>query len=203
MANKIAVVAEDRLTQAVLLKCISSALPNYSVARSEVKNGRGNVLRELGAYANLAQAMPVLIGVDLDGDECAPTLLANWGQLPPQPGLLLRVAVREIEAWVLADKRRVASFLGAAPNEVPMRPDTLDDPKRSLLEVAREHARAELRADLVPRNYDASYPRIGPAYNLRMCDFVAKRWRPQVAREKSESLDRAMAALEQLSRVVQ
>lgn len=198
MVKKIAVVAEDRLTEAVLLKCIGAVLPAYSVARSEVKGGRGNIQRELEAYATLAQVMPVVIGVDLDGDDCAPTLLGNWGLLPPQPGLLLRVAVREIETWVLADKRRIASFIGVAPNEVPTRPEELDDPKRALLEVARAYAPAELKADLVPRNYDASYPRIGRAYNLRMCEFVAAKWRPQVARDKSASLNRAMLALEQL-----
>jgi len=198
MVKQIAVVAEDQLTQAVLHKCISEALPAYRVARTEVKGGRGNVQRELGAYAALAQVMPVLIGVDLDGDDCAPTLLRGWGRLPPQAGLLLRVAVGEIESWVLADQRRVATFIGAAPNEVPRRPDELPDPKRSLLELVRAHAGAELKADLVPRNYDASYPRIGPAYNLRLSAFVAKKWRPHVARRKSESLERAMAALEEL-----
>jgi hypothetical protein len=63
MAKKIAVVAEDRLTEAVLLKCISAVLPAYSVARTEVKGGRGNVQRELGAYAALANVMPVVIGI--------------------------------------------------------------------------------------------------------------------------------------------
>jgi hypothetical protein len=198
MVKRIAVVAEDRLTQAVLHKCVKEVLPAYDLARTDVKGGRGNVQRELGAYAALAQVMPVLIGVDLDSDDCAPTLLGGWGRLPPQTGLLLRVAVREIEAWVLADQKRVASFIGVAPNEVPRRPDELSDPKRALLELARAHAGTELKADLVPRNYDASYPRIGPAYNLRMCAFVASRWRPQVARTKSASLERAMIALEQL-----
>lgn len=198
MAKQIAVVAEDRLTQAVLHKCIREALPDYSVVRTEVKGGRGNVQRELGAYAALAQVMPVMIGVDLDGDDCAPTLLDSWGRLPPQAGLLLRVAVREIESWVLADQKRVANFIGAAPNDVPRRPDELSDPKRSLLELARAHAGVELKKDLVPRNYDASYPRIGPAYNLRLGAFVAMKWRPHVARRKSASLERAMVALEQL-----
>jgi hypothetical protein len=190
---------EDRLTEAVLLKCVRTVLPNFSVARTEVKGGRGNVQRELGAYSTLAKVMPVLIGVDLDGDECAPTLLKKWSRIPPQPGLILRVAVREIEAWVLADKRRFATFVSAAPNDVPERPDALYDPKRSLLELARAHAKTELKADLVPQNYDASYPRIGRAYNLRMCAFVDTKWRPDVARKKSESLDRALTALEQLS----
>lgn len=191
-------VAEDLLTQAVLHKCVSEVLPSYHVARSEVKGGRGNVQRDLGAYAALAQVMPVLIGVDLDHDECPPNLLSGWGRLPVQAGLLLRVAVREIEAWVLADQKRVASFIGAAPNEVPRRPDELTDPKRSLLELARLHAGSELKADLVPRNYVSAYPRIGPAYNYRLCAFVAAKWRPHVARKKSASLERAMLALEKL-----
>ena len=198
MVKEIAVVAEDLLTQAVLHKCIGAVLPSYRVARTEVKRGRGNVQRELGAYAALAQVMPVVVGVDLDSDNCAPALLGNWGRLPPQAGFLLRVAVREIEAWVLADQRRVGSFIGAAPNEVPKRPDQLADPKRSLLELARAHASSELKSDLVPRNYDALYPRIGRAYNLRLCAFVTSRWRPHVARERSPSLERALVALEQL-----
>jgi hypothetical protein len=198
MVKKIAVVAEDLLTQAVLHKCISEVLPAYSVARTDVKGGRGNVQRELAAYAALAQVMPVLIGVDLDSDHCAPTLLGRWGRLPHQAGLLLRVAVREIEAWVLADQRRVASFIGAAPKDVPKRPDQLTDPKRSLLDLARAYARPQLKADLVPRDYNALYPRIGRGYNLRLCAFVAQKWRPHVAREKSQSLERAMLALEQL-----
>jgi hypothetical protein len=198
MVKRIAVVAEDLLTQAVLHKCISEVLPAYSVARTDVKGGRGNVQRELGAYATLAQVMPVFIGVDLDNDDCAPTLLGGWGRLPPQEEFLLRVAVREIEAWVLADEKRVASFIGAAPNDVPKRPDELADPKRSLLELARAHAGSELKSDLVPRNYDALYPRIGRAYNLRLCEFVAKKWRPHVARKKSPSLERALVALEKL-----
>jgi hypothetical protein len=198
MVKRIAVVAEDLLTQAVLHKCISEVLPAYSVARTEVKGGRGNVKRELAAYAALAQVMPVFVGVDLDDDDCAPMLLAGWGRLPPQAGFLLRVAVREVEAWVLADQKRIASFIGAAPNDVPRRPEELADPKRSLLELARAHAKAELKADLVPRNYDSLYPRIGRAYNLRLCEFVRKSWRPHVARKKSPSLERALVALEQL-----
>jgi hypothetical protein len=51
MVKEIAVVAEDLLTQAVLHKCISEVLPAYTVARTVVKGGRGNVQRELGAYA--------------------------------------------------------------------------------------------------------------------------------------------------------
>ena len=77
MARLLAVVAEDKLTQAVLHKCVAEYLPSFRICRSEVKNGRGNVQRELAAYAKLANTIPVLMGVDLDSDECAPLLLAQ------------------------------------------------------------------------------------------------------------------------------
>ncbi|ROZ64426.1 hypothetical protein [Ramlibacter sp. WS9] len=192
--SPIALVAEDKLTQAVLQKCIREILPNHWIVRSEVKGGRGNVQRELAAYANLSKKMPVLVGVDLDGDECAPGLLAKWDQAE---NLLVRVAVKEIESWVLADRRRLATFLDAPPNSLPTNPEQLQDPKLELLKLARAHAGTELRGDLVPRNF-GQYPRIGPAYNLRMCSFVEARWRPRVAMGHSNSLSRAIAAMERI-----
>lgn len=197
MKKKLAIVAEDRLTQAVLHKCVNYYLPRFEIARSEVKHGRGNVQRELPAYSALADVMPVIAGVDLDGDECAPSLLQAWGHVP-KPNLIVRVAVTEIESWVLADRKQCAQFLNSVSKEITKSPDSLANPKKVLLDLARTCASDELKKDLVPRNYDREYPRIGPAYNLRMVEFVAKRWRPHVARERSDSLNRAILAIEKL-----
>ena len=198
MAHPLAVVAEDRLTQAVLHKCVEKYLPNFQILRSEIKGGRGNVQRELAAYANLAQTMPVLVGFDLDQDNCAPGLISRWQlQYPPHENLLVRVAVREVESWVLADRKRFSSFVGSTSDDIDGNPDSLGDPKRTLLDIARACSGDELKRDLVPRNY-AQYPRIGPAYNLRMCDFVAKKWRPHVAMGRSDSLTRAITAIAKL-----
>jgi len=198
VTRKIAVVAEDKLTQAVLHKCIAAYLPTYKVLRSEVKGGRGNVQRELAAYANLAKIMPVLVGVDLDGDACAPILLSGWKNLyTARKNLLVRIAVREIESWVLADRKRFAKFIDASSDDIAKDPDLLDDPKRALLDLARASASEELKRDLIPRNF-SQYPRIGPAYNLRMCKFVEEKWRPHVAMKRSESLSRAIGAMTSL-----
>lgn len=192
--SPIALVAEDKLTQAVLQKCVREILPGHRIVRSEVKGGRGNVQRELAAYAHLSTKMPVLVGVDLDGDECAPGLLATWDQAD---NLFVRVAVREVESWVLADRRRLAIFLDVPTKSMPTNPDQLQDPKLALLKLAKAHAATELRGDLVPKNF-SQYPRIGPAYNLRMCSFVDLKWRPRVAMGYSNSLSRAIAAIEQI-----
>ena len=200
MALPLAVVAEDKLTQAVLHKLVHTYLPEYAISRSEVKNGRGNVQKSLAGYASLANVMPVIVGVDLDHDECASTLLAGWAdEFDPHPNLIIRVAVTEIESWVLADRKRCADFINATSDEISRDPDSLENPKKAFLDLARANAHEELKKDLVPRNYDRNYPRIGPAYNLRMTAFVASRWRPHVARPKSDSLHRAITAMEKLA----
>lgn len=195
--NIIAVVAEDKLTESVIHKCISVFLPSYTVSRSEIKNGRGNVKKDLAPYMNLACSIPVVIVVDLDHDICAPNLLNLWNLQKVTSKFIFRVAVREIEAWVLADRKRVSAFLGCNSDDITSNPDNISDPKQVLLELARKYAKEELRRDLVPRNF-SKYPRIGPAYNLQMCKFVQDKWRPHVARNKSNSLDRAIVALARL-----
>ena len=199
MPNTIAVVAEDKLTQAVLHKCIADFLPDFSIARTEVKGGRGNVQRELGAYVHLAQVMPVLIGVDLDSDECAPTLIADWkARYGTHQSLIIRVAVCEIESWVIADCKRIAKLINAKSDDITKTPDDLADPKNYFLEAVQATAPADMRNDLIPRNYNR-YPRIGPAYNIQMCKFVEQRWRPHVAMKRSDSLARAVTAIQNLA----
>jgi len=199
VANFIAVVAEDKLTQAVLHKCIQVYLPEFQISRSEVKGGRGNVQRELNAYSNLAKVLPVLVGVDLDGDECAPALLRKWqGTYQSHDNFLMRIAVREIESWVLADRKRFAKFIDGKSDDISKNPDAFEDPKLELLTLANQTAKAELRRELVPRNF-GRYPRIGPAYNLQMCKFVLEKWRPHVAKNYSNSLSRAITAIQTLS----
>jgi hypothetical protein len=192
----IAIVAEDKLTEAVLKKCVSNVLPRHLIHRSEVKGGRGNVQNSIKQLVELAKIMPVLVGVDLDNEACAPTLISSWGdKYGSHDQLMIRVAVREIEAWILADSRRVSELLGAPVNDISTNPEQLLDPKAHLLQLARRHSSDSLKRKLVPRNFNSDYPRVGPEYNLRICEFVVNRWRPDVAENRSPSLKRLMSRL--------
>lgn len=159
----IAVISEDAVTQALLHKCISHYLPARKIVRTEVKNGRGNVQREIPSYIALSSVMPVVLGVDLDQDRCAPSLLNSWGVKPTQaPQLLLRVAVREAESWLLADRQRLAKYIGAKTDDITKDPDSLVDPKIEFLSHVYRTSTPELRGRLLPRNF-GKHPRIGPS----------------------------------------
>lgn len=109
----------------------------------------------------------------------------------------LRIAVREVEAWLLADRERFATFLGGAAGALPVSPEAEPDPKHSVVVVARRSKRRALREDIVPR--PGSGRREGPGYASRMIEFVLDKkrgWRPEVAALRAESLRRCITALQ-------
>jgi hypothetical protein len=134
--------------------------------------------------------------VDLDADAgCAPPLRAVW--LPqPAPMMCFRVAVRAVEAWLLADREQLARFLGIAASRVPLAPETVLDPKRALVDLAARSRRRAIREDMVPRS--GSGRSVGPAYASRLIEFVDGYWRPEMATNNSDSLRRCCERLDEI-----
>jgi hypothetical protein len=160
------------------------------------KQGKPDLRKKIRGYNQAARHSPWVILVDLDHDaECAPNLLRSW--LPhPSPYMNFRVAVRKIEAWLLADRDRVANFLGISVSKVPGNPDGLDDPKQTMISLASRSRRGHIRQDMVPR--PESGRQVGPAYPSRLIEFVndpLRSWRPDVAAENSDSLRRFLLSL--------
>ena len=70
------------------------------------KNGKAALRAKINGYNNAARHAPWFVLVDLNGDaECAPPLRENW-ILAPAPRLCFRVAVRQIEAWLISPSSR-------------------------------------------------------------------------------------------------
>mgnify|MGYP000681123138 CR=1 FL=1 len=162
------------------------------------KQGKPFLRERIAGYNNAAQHSCWMVLVDLDRDhDCAPPLRAAW--LPQfAPRLCFRVAVRAVEAWLLADPERIAKFLAVAPGKVPSAPETLDDPKSAMVALARATRRREVREDMVPR--DGSGRSVGPAYASRLIEFATSCWRPEVAAQRAESLRRAIDCLQCLAK---
>lgn len=160
------------------------------------KSGKVYLRQRVAGYNNAARTSPWLVLVDLDADECAATLRDAW--LPtPAPLMRLRVAVREVEAWLLADRERFARLLGVQQTALPRDPESVDDPKQLVVNLARGSARRDIREDLVPR--PKSGRTTGPLYGARMIEFAIRSWRPRVAAASADSLRRCLVRLEELT----
>lgn len=160
------------------------------------KNGKSALQKSIRGFNQAAQRQPWIVLVDLDREhECAPPLREEWVPVAA-PHLCFRVAVRAIEAWLLADHETLARFLRIARDRIPREPESLPDPKRALVDLARASRLRAMREDVVPRT--GSGRAVGPAYTSRFIEYVQSDWRPDAAAQRSESLGRAIACLNRL-----
>src|SRR5690349_4586801 len=100
---------EDELSEVVLRKILAH-LNRYAVGNCYRRGGFGYLQRTISGWNRAARGIPVIVLTDLDQCACPPNLLNNWLNAPCHPNLLFRVAVREVEAWLLADPVHLSQF---------------------------------------------------------------------------------------------
>jgi hypothetical protein len=184
---------EDALTESLTLKILRSIPTEYATCTIYNRGGNGYLRRTINGFNNAAKGTPFLVGTDLDEYECPPALINDWLTRAKHHNLLVRVAVREAEAWVLSDRYRFADFLGIKVTNVPEDAESLPNPKEALVRLARTSRKKRLRDDICPPLN--STRRVGPNYNARLGSFVNESWDPAVARLNSRSLDRTITRL--------
>ena len=162
------------------------------------RNGKPALRQKINGYNNAARHALWIVLVDLDREaDCAPPLREAW--LPElAPDLCFRVAVREIEAWLMADAETLRSFWTWRAAECPAVPRTRINRKRPWSTSRGVSRRRAVHEDMVPR--EGSGRPVGPAYASRLIEYVETRWRPGVAARHAESLRRAIACVERLIR---
>ena len=97
----ISAAVEGDIDEAVLRRIVACA--GGTVGTVYGKKGRLHLQRKISAFNQAAQRWPWVVLADLDNDpRCAPLLVAEWLPSPAQH-MCLRIAVREIESWLLAD----------------------------------------------------------------------------------------------------
>lgn len=163
------------------------------------KNGKVALRRNVHGYNNAARFSPWIVVIDLDHDaDCAPPVRQDWMPGPAQY-LAFRIAVREIESWLLADREHISRFLQVRPGQIPDNPDSIDNPKEFTVALARQSRSRAVRQDMVPRQESGRV--VGPAYSSRLIEFVTHpnhRWRPDIAMRRSDSLTRCARSLSQV-----
>jgi hypothetical protein len=184
---------EDPPSEAILRKILSQSGCPYPVANCLCRGGFGYLKRNIHAFNKAARSSPFLILTDLDNSPCPPQMIKLWLDTPKHPNLIFRIAVREVESWILADREAVAGFLGISEKKIPYDTDSLPDPKAFLIHLARKSRSRSLREDLVPPSGATS--KQGPNYNNRIIAFIQANWGADTASRHSRSLQRALERL--------
>lgn len=190
----IALVAEDDLSMDVVERVVAASGREFRIAGRFVERGFGNIKRSMSKYRQACRVVPHVVLTDLDQEVCPVALRASWGIQALPPTLLFNVAVREIESWLLADRRGLADLLGVPITKLPAQAEEVQHPKEVLMSIARRSRNRRLVAELVPA--PGSRASKGPLYNERLRRFATSNWDIDAAAAGSESLQRLRDRLE-------
>jgi hypothetical protein len=155
--------------------------------------GFGQLKSRISNLNRTAKSIPVMVITDLDRVSCPVELIKHWLPQRKNEGLLFRVAVVEIESWVMADQKSIAAYLNVAKSHFPQYPDEISNPKEHLLNIIRKFANRSFKKALLPK--PGSSAPFGPEYNSILGQFVLQNWSIQDACKASPSLARTINAL--------
>ena len=187
-------VFEDSLSGSVLQKLLANSKKDYIVGYRYNSGGFGWIRKRINGFNQAARGMSYLILTDLDQNECPPALLDEWLIGDRHHNLIFRVAEKQVESWLLGCRTLFAKFLGVRENLIPGNVDEITNAKAFVIDLARRSPRRQLRLDIVPQ--EGSTAKVGPDYNGRLIHFVESIWDPNIAKELSPSLRRAMDVLD-------
>lgn len=191
MSIYINLLIEDEVHLHVLSKILDHSIKTFEVHRIFGMKGNNYIKKNLSSYNQAAKITPYLVLTDLDQLECPPILIHNWINFKRHNNLIFRIAVREAETWLLADRENFASFLGISTNRIERYPESILNPKEYILNIATKSKKRNIKEDLIPKG-DAI---IGRNYNTCLADFIINYWDIENAMQQSKSLNKLMNAL--------
>jgi hypothetical protein len=191
MSVDIFIVGEDQLCAALAQALVLQSGKAVKIQNIIVANGCGPFKSMIEKMNNVARnVMPVLMIADADQAPCVVAQRNAWIPGNPAPKFSLRLAVREAEAWILADHEGLSEFANFSAALMDRAPDILHDPKQELLRLIRKSKRRELREEMLPRKGAKNL--VGLGYNLHLTQFVREHWNAERASHRSPSLARSI-----------
>ena len=183
----IAAVVEGHM-EAVFLPVLLDQIGRADLQPNIRNAGGGSRFWPIARRYNKAGLHTPVIGLaDLEQAPCASAFLAEHLPLKSQ-GFHLRLAVRMLESWLIADRRSLAGFLKVPIAAIPDDPDAQAHPKRKLVDIVRRSTSRAIRDALIPVDSGGI---VGPDYVATMCGFIQENWQAAAARQASPSLERA------------
>jgi len=195
MATTVSVVIEGPSDEgAVRAICRSVGL---QITETFGRKGRRYIEKNIKNFNEAAKFSAWFVLIDLDKFHKCPGVFRRELLEMAQASLVFRIAVVELEAWLLADREAAADFLGVSKAQITRDPEGLEYPKEYLIGLASRSRFRSIREGLVPR--EGSGAHVGREYVSMINEYGERRWRPEVAAEATPSLARCLEHLRSLS----
>lgn len=195
----LSIAVEDLASEAVAKKLAVEALGTNINIRILGKKGSGYIRKNVSSFMKAARHRPFFVLTDLDRASCPTALRSDWfsgSEGRPSNYFIFRIAVREVEAWLLGDTEGFSKFFSVSRSQIPLDVEAISDPKVGLIQAVRASK---------SRRYEGIFPSatsgrpVGPSYNAFLVEFVESHWSIKRAMKNSDSLRRAHRALQELN----
>ncbi|HEY3762173.1 MAG TPA: hypothetical protein VGN23_10550 [Verrucomicrobiae bacterium] len=203
MGTTFYIAVEDDLSDAVVRRLLNHVRRGFQVrARYPLSplsyfkpelSGYGYLKTNIQAFNAAAVETSHLLLTDLDISPCALELIQDWAGGDLHPNFIFRVAVREVEGWLLADRDNFADFLGLNTAQIPANVEAIAQAKEEIVNLARLSPNDEIRDNLVPRV--GSTATTGRLFTRTLIGYVRNFWEIEEAANNANSLARALRAL--------
>lgn len=187
------IACEDPLSEAVIRKVLSHSPNTFHIGTCYSHGGFGYLKKTINGFNNSSKHCPFFVLTDLDQRECAPLLIQSWLNTPKHNNLIFRVAVREVESWLLADRYNFAKYVLVSIDHIPHTTEDIMNPKELLINIVKQSRKRSLKSDILPANNSTA--KQGPNYNEPLIKFVEEHWNISEAANNSQSLQKTINAL--------
>jgi hypothetical protein len=185
-------VYEDILQKEVIDKIVRTFFSKkYVITGYTCGHGFGWIKNNINVYNKASSGTTYLVLIDLDSESCPVKIVQDWLDDAKGENLLFRVAVREIESWIVADVQNFSKFLHLREKKLRKDVDEITDPKRYIFNLVSGSIIRQL-SGVCPRGT----ARIGDDYNEKLSKFVKSSWNPQLAMANSSSLKKTINRLD-------
>ncbi len=120
----ITLAVEDYLSEIVARKLLEQTDQNYRVSKCLCNRGQGYLKSKINSFNQAAKVMPFFVLTDQDRG-CPPTLISSWLKQEASKYFIFRIAVMEIESWVMAHREAFAEYFSISLDSIPQ---NMDDP---------------------------------------------------------------------------
>lgn len=144
----VSLAVEDPLSESVVRAILGVLNRGYAVGSVYGKGGFGYLRKSAPRFNQAARGTPYVMLTDLDNAPCSSALIDRWlgASHMKHPNFVFRVAVREVEAWLLADGPNLAEFLRVSTKLMPKENvELLVDPKKTLVDIASRSKSRDIR----------------------------------------------------------
>lgn len=199
---------EDEVTVEVIKRLLKYCSSDFSVIKSVPARG-GQIKSKIGKLNNLSKVKPVILLVDLDAENCAPSLKEKlFNGITKEKNFIFNIAVDEAEAWLLADREGMSSFLNVDLDDIPASHQTKQGGRSLLVEmnismksslvlthqIALKSKSEEIRLTIGSQDTRCK----GKEYNSTIVPFIQNQWNIDNALQNSDSLQRMVKRIKSL-----